>query len=162
MADKAVEGSRRGLELRIPPVALVLLSAAFMWALDAAGAALDFELAGKNTLAAALAVLGVAVTGGGLAAFRSARTTVNPMQPEEASALVVRGVYRVTRNPMYLGFLFLLLAWAAYLANIGALLVVAAFVVYMNRFQIAPEERALAALFGAQFEDYKRRVRRWI
>jgi protein-S-isoprenylcysteine O-methyltransferase Ste14 len=152
----------RGLELKIPPVAVVLICAAIMWALDASGIAPEIEFPGRVAIAAILAAAGVGVTIAGVAAFRSARTTVNPMRPDEASKLVVRGVYRMTRNPMYLGFLLLLLAWAAFLANVGVLVVVIAFVLYMNRFQIAPEERALAALFGPQFDGYKQRVRRWL
>lgn len=151
-----------GLELKVPPVAVALIAAALIWAVDASGAAPGFVFRGQNVATALVAVLGVGVTVFGLAAFRRARTTVNPLRPEEASKLVVRGVYRVTRNPMYLGFLLLLLAWAVFLGNLGALLVIAVFVLYMNLFQIAPEERALAARFGAEFEEYRRRVRRWL
>jgi protein-S-isoprenylcysteine O-methyltransferase Ste14 len=84
------------------------------------------------------------------------------MTPEAASSLVVAGIYRVTRNPMYLGFLLILLGWAAWLSNVLALLPLAGFVIYMNVFQIRPEERALEALFGPEFEAYKKQVRRWI
>ena len=156
------DASRSVLELKVPPVAVMLIAAALIWAVDASGAAPGFAFRGQNAAAAALAALGVGVTVFGLAAFSRARTTVNPLRPEEASKLVVKGVYRVTRNPMYLGFLLLLLAWAIFLGNLGAFLVIAVFVLYMNLFQIAPEERALAARFGAEFEEYKRRVRRWI
>jgi protein-S-isoprenylcysteine O-methyltransferase Ste14 len=151
-----------GLELKVPPVAVVLIAAALIWAVDESGAAPGFTFPGQTVAAALLAALGVGVAIAGLAAFRRARTTVNPLKPEEASRLVVSGVYRLTRNPMYLGFLLLLLAWAIFLGNLGALLVIAVFVVYMNLFQIAPEERALAARFGAEFDAYRRRVRRWI
>jgi len=87
---------------------------------------------------------------------------VNPLKPDSASALVVAGIYRWTRNPMYLGMATVLAAWGLYLANIGALAGVALFVAYMNRFQIAPEERALEARFGADFAAYRGRVRRWL
>jgi protein-S-isoprenylcysteine O-methyltransferase Ste14 len=76
--------------------------------------------------------------------------------------MVTSGVYRHTRNPMYLGMLCLLGAWAAWLGNAAALLGLPAFVAYMNRFQIAPEERALAQRFGAAFDAYAARVRRWL
>jgi protein-S-isoprenylcysteine O-methyltransferase Ste14 len=90
------------------------------------------------------------------------RTTTNPLKPANASALVVRGIYRVTRNPMYLGLAALLAAWAIYLSSLAALAVLPLFVLYINRFQIAPEERALRSRFGAEFEAYRARVRRWI
>jgi protein-S-isoprenylcysteine O-methyltransferase Ste14 len=153
---------RSGLELKVPPVAVALIAAALIWAVDASGAAPAFAFPGQTIVALLLAALGLGVTIAGVAAFNRARTTVNPLRPEEASKLVVRGVYRVTRNPMYLGFLLLLLAWAIFLGNLGAVLVIAVFVVYMNLFQIAPEERALAARFGGEFEEYRRRVRRWL
>ena len=94
--------------------------------------------------------------------FRKSGTTVDPTRPGKASALVTTGVYRYTRNPMYLGFLLLLAGWAAFLSNGWSLLVLPLFVASMNRFQIGPEERVLAEMFGQEFEDYSNRVRRWI
>lgn len=94
--------------------------------------------------------------------FRKARTTVNPLKPETASALVSSGVYRYTRNPMYLGFAIVLIAWSIFLAWPPALLGVLGFVMYMNIFQIGPEERALASLFGREFTQYCSQVRRWL
>ena len=72
------------------------------------------------------------------------------------------GIYRVSRNPMYLGFAILLLAWAVFLASPWMLLGVPAFMMFISRFQIQPEERALESLFGEEFRDYKARVRRWL
>jgi protein-S-isoprenylcysteine O-methyltransferase Ste14 len=95
--------------------------------------------------------------------FRRAQTTVDPTRPAKASALVVGGVYRLSRNPMYLGFLLLLLAWGVYLSHLPSLLLAPlAFVLYLNRFQITPEERALESLFGDEYRAYKREVRRWL
>jgi protein-S-isoprenylcysteine O-methyltransferase Ste14 len=83
------------------------------------------------------------------------------MKPDAASSLVVSGIYRYTRNPMYAGFLLILLGWAAFLSNILALIVLPAFVLYMNRFQILPEERVLTTLFADEYTEYLARVRRW-
>lgn len=112
-------------------------------------------------MGACLAV-GLAIGLAGVRSFRSAGTTVNPLKPDGSSALVVNGIFRRTRNPMYLGLLLLLLGWGLYLANPFALLLVVAFPPYMNRFQIRPEERALEAAFGQAFTEYRRRVRRWL
>jgi protein-S-isoprenylcysteine O-methyltransferase Ste14 len=109
-----------------------------------------------------VAAAGASLDLAGLAHFLRARTTINPLKPANASALVTRGIYRFTRNPMYLGLAMLLLAWALYLSNVAALAVLPLFILYINRFQIAPEERALAARFGAEFADYRARVRRWL
>lgn len=150
------------MELRIPPplVALTaaLLMAGLAWAVPAARVAVPPAAAIACLLAAAGLVLGVL----GIASFRRAGTTVDPHTPHETSALVVRGVYRCTRNPMYLGVALVLLAWAVWLSNLLALLVLPAFVYYMNRYQIGPEERALEARFGEPYRAYRRRVRRWL
>jgi protein-S-isoprenylcysteine O-methyltransferase Ste14 len=115
----------------------------------------------RLALAMLLVLCGGAVALAGVLAFRRARTTVNPLRPDSASQLVVAGIYRHTRNPMYLGMALWLLAWGLWLDVPPALLGVPAFVLYLNRFQIAPEERALQALFGADFAGYCARVRRW-
>lgn len=87
---------------------------------------------------------------------------MNPLKPDTSSALVRSGVYNLTRNPMYLGFLMLLIGWGIYLSNAVALLFVPPmFLMYMNRFQIEPEERALTSRFGQEFIEYTTRVRRW-
>ncbi|GAB3551374.1 hypothetical protein GCM10027343_35500 [Noviherbaspirillum agri] len=96
------------------------------------------------------------------ASFALARTTINPRHPSRASALVTSGVYRVTRNPMYLSLLLLLVAYAARLGSWSEGLGPVLFVAYVTRFQIIPEERVLEAKFGAAFLAYKGRTRRWI
>ena len=150
------------LELRVPPPVVAGLCAALMWLTAEALPMTDFALPAKAALAAVLAAAGLCVGLVAVFQFRKARTTVHPMKPQESSALVVGGIYRATRNPMYLGVLLMLAAWAAWLANGAALVLLPCFVVYMNRFQIAPEERALDARFGAAFADYRRAVRRWL
>ena len=122
---------------------------------------LQRPFSGHWAMALGLFAAGALVSLGGVMQFRRARTTVNPLTPEASSTLVISGVYRWTRNPMYLGFLIALCGWAVYLWNATSVLVLPLFIVYMNRSQIAPEERALRARFGQQFEDC-RSVRRWL
>lgn len=123
---------------------------------------LEVSFPARRILAIGAVLIGVAIAGTGILSFRMAKTTVNPMKPDSASALVVTGIYRVTRNPMYLGFLWILLGWGIVLSHALAFLILPGFVLYMNRFQIEPEERALTTLFGQAFVDYRSRVRRWI
>lgn len=150
------------LDLRIPPVAVALGIAALGWlAADATGQ-FTFDFAGRMVTTVALAFGGAAISLLGVAEFRRARTTVNPMTPQSSTALVVGGIYRVTRNPMYLGFLFLLAAWATWLAHPFAVAMLPGFVAYMNRFQIRPEEMALHERFGPEFAAYHSSVRRWL
>ncbi|MDR4518459.1 MAG: isoprenylcysteine carboxylmethyltransferase family protein [Nitrosomonas sp.] len=93
--------------------------------------------------------------------FLRQKTTLNPMKPESSSVLIKTGLYQYSRNPIYLGLATILLGWGLYLNNIVALLCIAGFVYYMNRFQIEPEEETLGKIFGVQFDEYKGRVRRW-
>jgi protein-S-isoprenylcysteine O-methyltransferase Ste14 len=115
-----------------------------------------------SVLALPVAAVGFLLDGIALFHFLRRRTTINPLQPESASALVTGGIYRLSRNPMYLGLATLLLAWAIYLGNVAALAGLPCFILYMNRFQIASEERALEARFGAEYFAYRTRVRRWL
>ena len=112
--------------------------------------ALDFEKLG----------VGSPITG--VIEFRHKHTTINPLTPSASSAIVTGGIYRVSRSPMYLGFLLVLAGWAVYLSNAGAALFLPAFVAYLTRYQIQPEERALLAKFGSQYAEYMSRVRRWL
>ena len=105
---------------------------------------------------------GIAIALAGVMKFHQAKTTVNPIRPEKTSAMVTSGVYRLSRNPMYLGFLLALVAWAIWLSHALAFAFLPFFVIYMNRFQIIPEERALAAKFGGKFTEYRNSVRRWL
>ena len=152
----------QGLELKVPPLALVLLAGGLMWWIAWAAPAFAFAFPARLICAVGAVVIGIAVAGMGIVSFRRAKTTVNPMKPDSSSALVVTGIYRLTRNPMYLGFLWILLGWGIFLSNTLAFLVLPGFVLYMNRFQIEPEERALTRLFGQAFVTYAKQVRRWI
>ena len=139
-----------------------LVSVVAMWLLSSLAPALDFELPFAAGIATLIALPGLIVALAGVRAFRRQATTVNPMKPGEASSMVTEGVYRYTRNPMYLGLACAMLAWGLYLQNIAALLFVIAFVAYMTHFQIKPEERALQAIFGDEYVSFKSRVRRWL
>ena len=152
----------RVFELKVPPVALAVVFAVVMWAASTIFSAASFLLPGASIVAFAFAFGGGGIAAAGVSAFRQHQTTVNPMKPETTASIVTAGIYRVTRNPMYLGLALALVGWAMYLANLAALLIVPAFVAYMTRFQIKPEERALLAKFGPGFADYMTAVRRWI
>jgi len=136
--------------------------AGVMWGLRAAAPGLTGVYAGRIAIACAVFALGVAAALAGVVEFRRARTTVNPLHPEKATAVVDSGIFRISRNPMYLGMLLALVAWALFLANPVTLAGPVLFVLFMNRFQIVPEERALTALFGDGYRVYLGRVRRWL
>ena len=152
----------RALHLKIPPVALTLICGLGMWGLAEAVPGAAFSLGGALPVAVALAFVGGVIALAGVFAFRRHSTTTNPMSPDKAESIVTDGVYRFTRNPMYVGLTLALVGWAIFLENAAALLVPPLFVAYMTHFQIKPEERALLEKFGRTYEDYMADVRRWV
>lgn len=150
------------LELKIPPPAVAAVAALAMWGVSLISPMLQVPALTRVAAAIAVALIGACFAVGGGISFRRAKTTSNPKKPEAVSALVISGFYRMTRNPMYLGVAIVLVAWAIALSCAWALLGPLAFVLYIDRFQIAPEERVLAALFGAEYSAYQSRVRRWL
>ena len=152
----------RVLELKVPPLAVAALLAALMWLVSRLVPGLNFVFPGRELLALSFAIAGVIVILVAVASFRRAKTTINPMDLASSSSLVSSGIYKFSRNPMYLGFLLALFGWAVFLSNALAFVFLPAFIFYMNRFQIEPEEKALAGKFGQEFVDYKSRVRRWL
>lgn len=94
--------------------------------------------------------------------FRRSRTTVNPLTPLRTSTLVTTGIYRITRNPMYVGMTLLLLAWCLALGELSALIPIPIFVITINNIQIKAEETALIKLFGEEYLQYQNAVSRWL
>jgi len=150
------------LELKVPPPAVAALVGAAMWFAARIGPSLELSLLARSIAFGVIALAGGAIALSGNLAFRRARTTPNPFRPQNASSLVSTGIYSVTRNPMYLGLLLVLLGWAAFLCSALALFGPIAFLAYIARFQIVPEERVLLAKFGAAYSEYLARVRRWL
>ena len=154
--------SLKSLELKIPPPVVALLTAGAMWWVAAHTPALPLPPVFRHVASIVVALLGCACDLAGLLAFRRAHTTINPMKPTASRVLVTSGIYRFTRNPMYVGLLLFLTAWGIYLSSGWALLLVAGCAGYLNRFQVVPEEKVLAELFGLKYDAYKARVRRWL
>jgi protein-S-isoprenylcysteine O-methyltransferase Ste14 len=150
------------LNNKIPPPIVCLIVAIAMWVSAWSSPVIDFGHTLRMTLAILFGVFGLVMALLGFEAFGEAKTTVNPVKIDAASSLVMTGVYRYTRNPMYVGLASLLVAWAIYLAAPLTLLGPLAFVLYITRFQIMPEERALSRIFGRPYDDYRARVRRWL
>lgn len=150
------------LRLRVPPLVVTGLAAALIWGVAWLLPSLSVEMPLRLWIAAALALLGCAVSLWAVVSFRRAKTTVNPLKPEAASHLLANGIYGRSRNPMYVGMLFALAGWCLYHANAAAALVLPGFVWYLNHFQIQPEEEMLTRKFGPPFEAYLARVPRWL
>jgi protein-S-isoprenylcysteine O-methyltransferase Ste14 len=150
------------LELKIPPPVVVIVVGLAMWFASRTGPSIDLPMLVRSLALAAFALAGGVTALVGDLAFKRAHTTINPLKPQNTSSLVTFGVYRFTRNPMYLGLLLALLGWSAFLCSALTLVGPAFFVAYITRFQIIPEERILLAKFGEAYSAYLVRVRRWL
>lgn len=149
-------------ELKIPPLLVFVIFAGLMWLTP-----LAFELEKVHLqynhiylfsfLSLALIILFISAY-----SFKKAHTTVNPIKPNNSSSLVTTGIYRFTRNPMYVSFTLLLISWGVFLATMETLVFIPLFIAYINFFQIIPEEKALLGIFGQPYSDYKNKVRRWV
>lgn len=146
----------------IPPPLVAALLAVGMWLTDGALPALRVAFAMRLPAAVFLAGAGLALVAAAVIAFLRHRTSINPMMPARATRLIIGGVYRISRNPIYLGDLLLLTAFATWLANAANIVFLIGFVWIMNRWQIAAEEQALQRIFGARYTNYCSQVRRWI
>lgn len=152
----------KALELKIPPPVVALLLAAAIYYAAPVFPALPLNEQWRLILAILFGAVGISCDLAGLYSFRKAQTTINPLAPKNSSALVTTGIYRYTRNPMYLGMAFLLLAWSCYWASSAVLIDLPLFIAYITLFQIKPEERILSEKFSDEFPDYCTRVRRWL
>ena len=152
----------RWLELKVPPPIVVLTTAFLMWLASSLVSPLSVPFNVRASIAVVLACVGAAIDVLAIVTFRRARTTVNPMKPRAVSTLVTSGVFGFSRNPMYLGLVLYLVAWAVYLSNWLSVWLVPLFVLYIDRFQIAPEERVLESIFGERYATYKATVGKWL
>lgn len=146
------------MALKIPPPLLFLCCAIMIYLLPQWGQISPFF----RILSVMLACVGGMIDLLGVLAFRQYRTTISPFSPKNTRHLVTTGIYRFTRNPMYLGLACLLTSWALWLGSLFGLAIVGGFVCYITYFQILPEERVLADKFGSAFADYQRKVPRWL
>ncbi|SDS27402.1 Protein-S-isoprenylcysteine O-methyltransferase Ste14 [Maribacter dokdonensis] len=149
------------MELKVPPVIVFLCFGSIMYLLDLVLPIGYFDFFGRLMLAKFLVGIGMVIALLALIQFKLAKTTVDPTKPDKVQSLVVSGVFKFSRNPMYLALLLILLALGIFLGNAFNTLVAAGFVAYMNRFQIIPEEQILLNKFGRSFKDYCILTRRW-
>lgn len=151
-----------GLELRIAPDVVWLLTAALMWLSSALTRDIDIPIVARIVLVALCFFAGTALIVRVRVELDRAHTTWHPTEPERSTSLVTSGPFRFSRNPMYLGMWLILVGWAVVLESLPALALTILFVLYLTRFQIVPEERALLDTMGDEYRDYASRVRRWL
>lgn len=150
------------LKLKIPPVLVTLSFGGLIWLVHYIFPNLSYDLPYQVWLVAFTLFLSAVIGISGVTEFTKRSTTVNPHKPDNAKVLVNDGIYSLSRNPMYLALLLVLIAWVIYLGNMLSLLILPLFVWYMNSYQIEPEEESMARKFGVEYEAYRERVRRWV
>lgn len=146
----------------IPPIFQVIICGGVSWIVAKNANMLDYDWTGNTILGAIFIVAGVLLIIAALLEFKRAKTTINPIDPSKAQNLVADGLYKYTRNPMYLSLALLLIGYAILQSDLLAFLGPLLFVVMMTVLQIKPEEATLRAKFGEAYEAYCRKTRRWI
>jgi protein-S-isoprenylcysteine O-methyltransferase Ste14 len=147
---------------RVPPPFIMLLAAILMWVLHRWIPLAQLIDSPWSLVGWLFAASGIGIAMAAFKRFKQARTTVNPREPHTASSLVTGGVFQISRNPMYLGLLLILIGWALSLGTASPWIVPPLFVIVVTVLQIIPEEQALEKLFGEPYVEYRRRVARWI
>lgn len=150
------------MKLLIPPPAQFLIAVAAMWAISRYIPGPSVGFIGQSILGYGLIALALLLIFAAIGRFRKAKTTVTPISPEKASALVISGPNRFSRNPMYVGLLLFLTGIAINFGAVWNIGILVLFVIYITQFQIKPEEEHLERLFGDEYRAYKQQVRRWI
>ena len=150
------------LKLIIPPPVYMLIFAACMWLLDQYWPLAQLIDPPFNKLGFILIAGALMLDLSSLFLFFKRKTTPNPFAPKNASHLVTSGMYRYTRNPMYVGLAILLTGWAIYLGSASPFLLIPLFIFVLTIQQIKPEEETLEEKFGQEYINYKNSVRRWL
>ena len=149
------------MKLKIPPVIVTFFFGFCMFLLAKFLAVGYFDFFGRTFLIVLFLVLAALIGFIAIGQFLKAKTTVNPLDVSQTKHLVTNGIFKYSRNPMYLALLLVLLAWGFWLGNAFNSLLAAGFVSYMNKFQILPEEQALTQRFEKEYQNYLIQVRRW-
>lgn len=148
------------LRNRIPPPIVTLIFALLSFWLANYFPKLAFNYQGLLSLL--MVLIGLTIIVIGVKTFHKNDTTINPLNPSEASNLVTEGVFSFTRNPMYLGMVIILLGVSIYNGVYIGVIILPCFIFYITEFQIKPEEKAMEEIFAGDYTDYLKRVRRWL
>lgn len=150
------------LEHRIPPPVVALVCAALMFWISRHDTLIDLGTIWRVLLTPLIFAWGTVIAIAGNEQFKKHNTTINPLHPERMRTYVRTGIYNYTRHPMYLGIAICLGGWAVALSSpLAGLVGITVFVLYMNRFQIGPEERILAERYPEEYAEHISKVRRW-
>ena len=142
-----------------PPIVTLICGTSIYYSKSFFNQFLNFS---NNGISLFLLILGLIIFISAVRSFREQKTTVNPLKPKQASSLVTSGIFRFSRNPMYLGMLIILLSISFKFNLLGGIIISLLFFIFITKFQIYPEEEAMNELFGDKFTQYSNTTRRWI
>ena len=150
---------KKYLNTKIPPPIVTLLCIGIIYLFESQIKYFQTDLKAVGII---FLILGLIIIFLAVLKFIKTKTTVDPTRPDKTSNLVISGIYKITRNPMYLGMLFLIMSYSMYNNNIVGCIVIPIFIFYINKFQIEPEEIEMRRKFGESFENYCKKVNRWL
>lgn len=142
------------------PLLLMFFLLALSWPLSLV---LQTEFPHQNIihiLGYALLISGTILLLGAAGLFKKIGTTVDPTKAPDQ--LVTTGIYKLSRNPMYLGMLLILIGAQFALSSLTGLILPISFFLIMNKIVIPREEQMVANAFGVEYHEYRMRTRRWI
>ena len=148
------------MKTKIPPPVITLISVCLIFLTKPLFS--SYQIVSNLEIGGGVCLMGLFILIFSVRLFKMKKTSINPVNPKVASSLVVSGLFKFSRNPMYCGMLFLIFGISIIINIIGGFFIGTFFILYMNRYQIIPEEEALVDLFGADYKNYKERVRRWV
>jgi protein-S-isoprenylcysteine O-methyltransferase Ste14 len=150
------------MKLSMPPAVILMVHLGLAWLCNRFLGFANFQFSFQKLVSLSLFFVGIIMTIWTIFVMYRARTTIDPVSPDRASKLITTGIFSISRNPIYLALLMLLMAWVIWLGNVIAIFLGATFVWQLTHFQIHAEEEALEAKFGKRYLEYKKRVRKWI
>ena len=148
------------MKTKIPPpiLALIMIGSIYLSSLLIVPITFNYQ----GSLSVLVLIMGLACVLPSFRLFARYKTTITPLKPSDATALVTEGMYRYSRNPMYLGLLLLTISSTIWFGTWLGIIINIVFIFLINFLQIIPEEEALLTIFGEEYEEYKKNVRRWI
>ena len=150
---------KKYLNTKIPPPIVTLLCSGIIYLFESQ---IEYSEPDLKAVGIIFLILGLIIIFSAVLKFIKTKTTVDPTRPHKTSNLVINGIYKITRNPMYLGMLFLIMAYAIYNNNVMGCIIIPIFIFYINKFQIEPEEIEMRKKFGESFENYFKKLNRWL
>ena len=148
------------MKTKIPPpiLALVMIVLIYLSSFFIESTTFNYQ----GSLSVLVLILGLACAIPSFKLFARYKTTISPLKPSDTTVLVTEGMYRYSRNPMYLGLLLLTISSTIWFGTWFGIIINMLFIFLINFLQIIPEEEALLEIFGEEYEEYKKNVRRWI